>query len=130
MSNKYFVIVNNTYLVSVESTSSVGAEHVLLDKIPVEGAIKSCLAFSVEQLNTECFRDMAKDCVTISLDEFDTMCRSYLNAHDHIKSLRRECDNTLAEIKRLSTTLDRKRSAIKCIESECRATEDFLKTIF
>lgn len=50
---KYFVLVNDKYMVSVESTSNAGAEHALLDNVP---GVHSALAFDDATLQGDYFR--------------------------------------------------------------------------
>ena len=50
---KYFVLVNDKYMTSVESTSNAGAEHALLDNVP---GIHSALAFDDATLQGDYFR--------------------------------------------------------------------------
>jgi len=63
---KYFVVVDHKYMVTVVSTSNGGAEHVILDNITYA---KSALAFGMEDLSTETFRNYLISCQTISYDE-------------------------------------------------------------
>lgn len=83
---KYLVVVNQKFLVSVEAETNGGAEHRLLDLIPIEGAIRSCQAFSLDELKTEFFRVLVKDCKTISEDEFRCKCESYKKLSDIVNT--------------------------------------------
>ena len=50
---KYFVLVNDKYMTSIESTSNAGAEHALLDNVP---GVHSALAFDDATLQSDYFR--------------------------------------------------------------------------
>lgn len=63
---KYIVIVNQKYLVSVEAGSHGGAEHRCLDLVY---GIETAQAFSRDDLRTEFFRDNAINCETLSFAE-------------------------------------------------------------
>lgn len=116
---KYIVIVNQKYLVSVEAGSHGGAEHRCLDLVY---GIETAQAFSRDDLRTEFFRDNAIKCETISFSELASKSEAYkatveyeneadLAIRDNdarIAKLRRELEalqennNTLCENIRLS----------------------------
>ena len=77
---KYIVIVNRKYLVSVEAGSRGGAEHRCLDLIY---GIETAQAFSRADLRTEFFRDNAIECDTISFAELVTKSEAYKAAVEY-----------------------------------------------
>jgi len=103
---KYFVVVNQKYIVNVESTSSGGAEHVILDNIKHS---KSAMAFSIMEIQTDTFQGWLKDCETISYDELKRKdnhaiakgmerINSYIQESEWIQE---RIDNELKEIEEL-----------------------------
>lgn len=74
---KYIVMVNHKYLVSVEANSRGGAEHRILDLVY---GIEYAQAFSREDLRTEFFRDNAFDCETISFEQLKEKSETIHNA--------------------------------------------------
>lgn len=104
--SKFFVIVNQKYVVSVEAQTSGGAEHVILDLLPLDntlckfgGGITSCQAFSERDMKTECFVEMVKDCNTVSLSEFVNMCETFKK---HVKEFNSYLDEVIAVNKKIS----------------------------
>jgi hypothetical protein len=71
---KYIVIVNRKYLISVEAGSHGGAEHLCLDLVY---GIDTAQAFSRDDLRTEFFRDAAIECETISFSELVAKSEAY-----------------------------------------------------
>ena len=97
---KFIVIVNRKYLVSVEAGSHGGAEHRCLDLIY---GIDTAQAFSRDDLRTECFRDNAIDCETISFAELAERSKSYEQAMKNEKEARKaieENEKKIAELER------------------------------
>ncbi|MCM1043325.1 MAG: hypothetical protein NC350_03855 [Corallococcus sp.] len=73
-------MVDEKYLVAVESTSLGGAEHLILDYIP---EVKSALAFSLD-IKTKVYYDMTRDCETIGLKElYKTKQEEHLIKQQH-----------------------------------------------
>lgn len=77
---KFLVMVNCKYLVAVEAETHGGAEHRILDDIYY--GIETCQAFSMADLSTEFFRDVAAGCETISLSEMAAKAEAYKQADD------------------------------------------------
>lgn len=77
---KYMVIVNQKYLVSVEAGSHGGAEHRILD---TGYGFHGAQAFSREDLRTEFFRDNAIECETVSFDWLAAQSKAYKAALDY-----------------------------------------------
>lgn len=77
---KYIVIVNHKYLVSVEAGSHGGAEHRCLDLVY---GIEYAQAFSRDDLRTEFFRDNAINCETVSLEWLAEQSKAYKAALDY-----------------------------------------------
>lgn len=73
---KYIVEVNAKYLVSVEATSCLDAEHQLLDYNGVWGA----LAFDQKTTKTDTFLGAVQGCEMVSLKEFAQMVDDLMGA--------------------------------------------------
>lgn len=102
---KYIVIVNQKYLVSVEAGSHGGAEHRCLDLVY---GIKTAQAFSRDDLRTEFFRDNAINCETLSFSELEAKSKAYKDALDYEEkaSLERAAvEERIAELRRESDRL-------------------------
>ena len=95
---KYIVIVNRKYLVSVEANSHGGAEHRCLD---LHYGIQTAQAFSREDLRTECFRDMAIDCETISFAELATKSEAFKKEIEYEKEARKAIEDNNSRIDKL-----------------------------
>ena len=63
---RYFVVVNQKYIVAVDSSSNGGAEHVVLDNVY---GVLGAQAFDGKDINTDTFRWFMDNCETISLAE-------------------------------------------------------------
>lgn len=87
---KYLVVVNKKFIVSVESTSNGGAEHVVLDRF--EG-VYGAQAFCGSGLRTDTFTRFLAECDTISMDELAEM----MDKHAEAKRRAIEAENVLAE---------------------------------
>lgn len=99
---KYIVIVNQKYLVSVEAGSHGGAEHRCLDLVyGIEGA----QAFSRDDLRTEYFRDCAIECETISFAELVEKSNAYKAAVDYESEVRESLEKTRNEMVELQRKL-------------------------
>lgn len=86
---KYFVIVNQKYLVTVDADTAGGAEHKILDDIYY--GIKGCQAFNTKELKTDAFRDMVENCSTISFNELLEQSKLYKTTLDYIDELTHKC---------------------------------------
>lgn len=73
---KYIVEVNAKYLVSVEATSCLDAEHQLLDYTGVWGA----LAFDQKMTKTDTFLGAVQGCEMVSMKEFAQMADDLMGA--------------------------------------------------
>lgn len=73
---KYIVEVNAKYLVSVEATSCLDAEHQLLDYTGVWGA----LAFDQKMTKTDTFLGAVQGCEMVSMNEFARMVGDLMDA--------------------------------------------------
>ena len=73
---KFMVMVNNKFMVSVEATSNVAAEHKILNDI--YHGMQSALAFDEESMKTDHFRGCLLACQTISFKRggFNDTCKS------------------------------------------------------
>jgi hypothetical protein len=117
--NKYFVVVNQKYIVSVESSSNAGAEHEILDNIK---RTKSALAFGQEEINTATFFDYLTTCTTVSFEELkrkdnEATARDMKRINDYYDSelaMQLAIDNTRAEIINLEKELALKNVYLTC----------------
>ena len=73
---KYIVEVNAKYLVSMEATSCLDAEHQLLDYTGVWGA----LAFDQKMTKTDTFLGAVQGCEMVSMNEFARMVGDLMDA--------------------------------------------------
>lgn len=73
---KYIVEVNAKYLVSVEATSCLDAEHQMLDYTGVWGA----LAFDQKMTKTDTFLGAVQGCEMVSMNEFARMVGDLMDA--------------------------------------------------
>lgn len=96
---KYIVIVNRKYLVSVEANTNGGAEHKCLD---LHYGIKTAQAFSLYDLRTECFRDMAIECETISFAELSAKSDTFRRAVEYETEVRKAIKDNLNQIEELN----------------------------
>ena len=99
---KYIVIVNRKYLVSVEAGSRGGAEHRCLD---LGYGIEYAQAFSRDDIRTEFFRDAAIECETISFAELVSKSEAYKAALDYEEECRDALESTRREIESLRRKL-------------------------
>ena len=104
---KYIVIVNRKYLVSVEAASHGGAEHRCLDLVY---GIETAQAFSRNDLRTEFFRDNAIECETISFSELKEKSEAY--------------KASVAYEKEVSKAIEDNRSQIEALRREIALIED------
>lgn len=82
---KYIVIVNEKYIVTVDAETHGGAEHKILDG--AGEAIKSCQAFSLQELATDTFVALASEAKTISLRALKGLIEDYLTEEKKQKEL-------------------------------------------
>lgn len=114
---KYIVIVNHKYMVSVEACSHGGAEHRCLDLVY---GIEYAQAFSRDDLRTEFFRDNAIDCETISFAELVSKSEAYKAAVDYenecrelLRADRARIEQLRREIEALENGMDALRDRIE-----------------
>lgn len=100
---KYIVIVNHKYLVSVEAASHGGAEHRCLD---LHYGIEYAQAFSRDDLRTEFFRDNAIGCETISFAELVAKSEAYKDLVDRENEARQTLKDNEARIAKLLSEID------------------------
>lgn len=101
---KYIVIVNQKYLVSVEASSHGGAEHRCLDLVY---GIDTAQAFSRDDLRTEFFRDNAILCETLSFSELAAKSEAYKAAVERENEIREALEKTRAEMAELQRKLQK-----------------------
>lgn len=100
---KYIVIVNHKYLVSVEANSHGGAEHRCLD---LHYGIQYAQAFSRDDLRTEFFRDNAIDCETISFAELTSKTEAFKAAVEYENQVRNAIEETNNRIQKLLNDIE------------------------
>ena len=112
---KYLVVVNQKYIVSVESTSAGGAEHVVLDRM---GGIEGAQAFGPDGIKTDLFGHYLLTCETTSLDQlakkaeaYDMGWQKYNLALDKVAELTRQ-------ISELTSELTYAQSNVRCCQDE------------
>lgn len=100
---KYIVIVNHKYLVSVEAMSHGGAEHRFLDLVY---GMQTAQAFSREDLRTEFFRDNAIDCETISFSELASKSNAFKAAIEYENEVRQAIEDNRNRIRQLRKEIE------------------------
>lgn len=123
---KYIVIVNWKYLVSVEANSHGGAEHRCLDLCY---GIETAQAFSKADLKTEFFRDNAIQCETISFTELASKSAEYKNALDYVEECKKYMNEASAEIARMLKEVEKLRNGNQNLMQNIDQTEKELKAI-
>ena len=96
---KYIVEVNAKYLVSVEATSCLDAEHQLLDYAGVWGA----LAFDQKMTKTDTFLGAVQGCEMVSMNEFARMVGDLMDAKleaVQASEMVKAVDNRIEELKK------------------------------
>lgn len=114
---KYIVIVNEKYLVSVEAGSHGGAEHRCLD---LAYGIYTAQAFSRDDLRTEFFRLNAFECETISFSDLVSKSEAYKAAVDY------ECEAE-CKICKNSIRIDALRRELATLEENNRTLEENIR---
>lgn len=123
---KYFVVVNQKYIVKVESTSAGGAEHVILDGF---NGIRGAQAFGKNELTTDLFAHYVETCDTVSLgelakmsDAYDARCTALAKTMDAAKSLKERIEDTERELESMKRQLE-------LYEAECKEYKSFVYEI-
>lgn len=96
---KYIVEVNAKYLVSVEATSCLDAEHQLLDYTGVWGA----LAFDQKMTKTDTFLSAVQGCEMVSMKEFRQIVSDTMDAKleaARASEMVKAVDECIAELKK------------------------------
>lgn len=96
---KYIVEVNAKYLVSVQATSCLDAEHQLLDYNGVWGA----LAFDQKMTKTDTFLGAVQGCEMVSMKEFRQMVSDTMDAKleaAQASEIVKAVDERIAELKK------------------------------
>lgn len=81
----FIVIVNEKYAVNVRAATNGGAEHKILDDVYY--GIQSCQAFSLNELNTEFFKNLMARCQTISIESLREKTKDVQKVFNEIKKL-------------------------------------------
>lgn len=124
---KYIVIVNQKYLVTVESTSRGGAEHRCLDLVY---GIESAQAFNRDDLRTEFFRDNALLCETISFAELVSKSNAYESAIKYESEVRENLEKTRNEMAELLRKLEQLKNGEQALHVHLMESIDERKKIF
>lgn len=98
---KFFVVVNQCYIVMVEANTNGGAEHKILDNLYY--GITNAQAFAQEELTTETFAGFMQCCRTVSYDELRKMAADWKQADEGAKQEEAamvELEKSIAELKR------------------------------
>ena len=81
----FIVIVNEKYAVNVRAATNGGAEHKILDDVYY--GIKSCQAFSLDELNTDFFKNLMAGCQTVSIESLREKTKDVAKVFNEIKKL-------------------------------------------
>lgn len=83
MKKMFYVIVKLCnaceYVLTVEAESNVGAEHIILDKGYCgihDYTVQAAQAFSLSELNTDCFTSALRFCRTTNMDEITKIIKN------------------------------------------------------
>ena len=105
---KYLVVVNQKYIVSVESTSAGGAEHVILDNMDgIEGA----QAFDSKAIKTETFEWYMENCETVSYETLRQISQEYTDKC-------REMGDRMQEVKRANAEMEELQRKMEALQNE------------
>jgi hypothetical protein len=96
---KFIVIVNQKYLVTVEANTHGGAEHVILDTVYY--GIKTCQAFTVDEIVTDTFKALAENCETISYAEMLEKSKLYKETLNNLEQAKRVAEKEKTQIEEL-----------------------------
>lgn len=124
---KYIVIVNQKYLVSVEACSHGGAEHRCLDLVY---GIETAQAFSRDDLRTEFFRDNAILCETLSFAELVSKSNAYEAAVKYESEVRENLEKTRNEMAELKRKLEQLKNGEQALHDHLMESIDERKKIF
>ncbi len=100
---KFIVIVNQKYLVTEDADTHGGAEHKILDNIYY--GVETCQAFSMEEITTDIFKALAKECETISHSELYDKAREYKAKNEEIEKQKKQIEEYKNQIKELEKTI-------------------------
>lgn len=107
---KYMVLVNQKFMVAVETEGSMAAaEHVILDNYQ---GIAGAQAFDRAALHTNYFVDVLQDAETISLGELKAMSDRYEEAYVELSKRMDEEKKVVDEIERLKELIAQKESEL------------------
>lgn len=107
---KYMVLVNQKYMVAVETEGSMAAaEHMILDNYQ---GIAGAQAFDRAALHTSYFVDVLQNAETISLSELKAMSDRYENAYFEL-SKKMDAEKAISdEIERLQEMIRQKQEEL------------------
>lgn len=107
---KYMVLVNQKYMVAVETEgSAAAAEHMILDNYQ---GIAGAQAFDRAALHTNYFVDVLQNAETISLSELKAMSDRYENAYFEL-SKKMDAEKAISdEIERLQEMIRQKQEEL------------------
>lgn len=100
---RYFVVVNQKFIVAVDSTSNGGAEHVVLDRF--DGVV-GAQAFGPKDVRTETFAHFMATCDTVSIDELETMMARYDSVKARLVEAENEYDRLIALREKINRELE------------------------
>lgn len=112
----FIVIVNEKYAVAVRAATNGGAEHKILDDVYY--GIKSCQAFSLEEINCELFKCLMKGCETVSYDELMSKTAEVRKTAKEIKSLEMAIISEKETIKTCNLNIDHYNGRIRRLRED------------
>lgn len=115
---RYFVVVNQKFIVAVDSTSNGGAEHVVLDRF--DGVV-GAQAFDSKAVKTETFAHFMATCDTVSMDELETMMSRYDSVKARLVEAEDGYDRLLALREKIIRELEDAEIARSDVRSEYHA---------
>ena len=112
----FIVIVNAKYAVSVKAATNGGAEHKILDNIYY--GIKTCQAFSLDELNTDFFKNLMAGCQTISIESLREKTKDVQRVFNEIKKFEEAIRLEKEEIKAHYLNIDHYQGRINILKND------------
>ena len=123
---KYFVQVNNKFMVSIEADTALRAEHAFLDNMD---GVQYAMAYDNDMMKTEAFRGALLGCNTVSLDELTQISGDYTKAWQAVGKAKDEWNAADGEVRRLQQLLDKAKADAKEAELQYFARYNEAKAV-
>lgn len=123
MMKKFMVVVNNKYIVAVESESNCGAEHVVLDNL---ANAKSALAYDIESGETrlDMFQEALETMVVTTIEKLKEKDRqAQIKKMLELNELAEERQHFENEVKRLEEQMVRMKANLEDTNERIKCAE-------